>query len=257
MSHLPQRDARQEQVSPSLDLVQQTLKGLMNSVETVLHPSRYRKMLRQVGVSMGRSAVQRYLKARRAGKPFSRQDYIRIVEDLKERWGWECSVAESSERSITFRIPTCAFGPCAASPDICLVESGILGGIAGDRFGESKVSIHRGEGLPPSNCHIVVYLRRSMESATAEGEVYSRNTISLTNLLREADSQSGLERLSHRQRQLLRLVGEGFPNSVIASALHLSVRTVEGHLGRIYVTLGVKGRSELIRLALHSKLAAL
>jgi DNA-binding CsgD family transcriptional regulator len=230
----------------------------MDSVGTVLHPSLYKKLLRQVGASMGRSASRHHLETHQASGPFSRQDYLLCVEGLKERWGWDCSADETTEDSITFRIPTCPFGACAAeTPDICLVESGILGGIAGDHFGESKVSIQRGEGSPPRNCRIVVYLRRSEQSAAAEGAVYPEETGVTTGLVLEPKRQPSLERLSRRERQILRLVGEGLSNKKIAAALHLSVRTIEGHLGRMYVTLAVKGRPDLIRLALRSTLTDL
>lgn len=230
----------------------------MDSVGTVLHPSLHKKLLRQVGVSMGRSASRHHLETHRAGRPFSRQDYVFCVEGLKERWGWDCSADETAEDSVTFRISACPFGACASdTPDICLVESGILGGIAGDHFGESKVSIRRGEGSPPRNCRIVVYLGRSEQSAAAEGTVYPEETGVTTGLIQDPAHRSCLERLSRRERQILRLVGEGLSNKTIAEALHLSVRTIEGHLGRMYGTLAVKGRPDLIRLALRSNLADL
>lgn len=230
----------------------------MGSVEGILHPSLYKKTLRQVGVSIGRSASLYHLETRKTGKPYSAQDYISCIEGLKERLGLACSVADTTADSITFQIPVCAFGKCAAdTTDICLVESGILGGIAGDYFGESKVSIHRGKGSPPQNCHAVVYLRRSEQSLAAEGAVYPEDFDSPIDGVSGTQSHSSLERLSPRERQILRLVGEGLSNRHIAAAIHLSVRTVEGHLSRIHAKLEIKGRTDLIRLALRSNLSHL
>ena len=41
------------------------------------------------------------------------------------------------------------------------------------------------------------------------------------------------------------LVGQGLTNREVASALFISVRTVESHLGRIYRKRGVRSRTEL------------
>jgi DNA-binding CsgD family transcriptional regulator len=45
------------------------------------------------------------------------------------------------------------------------------------------------------------------------------------------------------------LVGEGASNRDIADALHVSVRTVEVHLGRVFGKLDVRTRVELTVLA--------
>lgn len=51
--------------------------------------------------------------------------------------------------------------------------------------------------------------------------------------------------LSRREREIALLVSQGASNRSIAQALVLSVRTVEGHLGRMYTKLGISGRREL------------
>jgi DNA-binding CsgD family transcriptional regulator/alpha-beta hydrolase superfamily lysophospholipase len=49
--------------------------------------------------------------------------------------------------------------------------------------------------------------------------------------------------LSTREAQILDLAARGRDNAEIASALHLSVRTVERHLQNLYVKAGVSGRT--------------
>jgi DNA-binding NarL/FixJ family response regulator len=58
-----------------------------------------------------------------------------------------------------------------------------------------------------------------------------------------------MDRLSPREREILGLAASGLDNNVIASRLELSVRTVEGHLSRIYGKLGVSSRAEAMDLA--------
>lgn len=54
--------------------------------------------------------------------------------------------------------------------------------------------------------------------------------------------------LTERERQIVRLVVEGRTNRDAAQALHVSVRTVETHLGRIFSKLGVHSRTQLAHL---------
>ena len=53
---------------------------------------------------------------------------------------------------------------------------------------------------------------------------------------------SGAPPLTRRQRELLRLLTQGFDNRKIAQTLALSIKTVENHLTTLYRALGVEGR---------------
>lgn len=54
---------------------------------------------------------------------------------------------------------------------------------------------------------------------------------------------AALRTLTDRERDVLRLVGQGRDNAEVATELALSVRTVERHLTSIYTKLGLTGRS--------------
>lgn len=54
---------------------------------------------------------------------------------------------------------------------------------------------------------------------------------------------TGLDELSSRELEVLRLVAHGLSNQMIAERLVVSVRTVERHLSNIYVKLGLSGKA--------------
>ncbi|MDQ0851129.1 DNA-binding CsgD family transcriptional regulator/type II secretory pathway predicted ATPase ExeA [Arthrobacter sp. B3I9] len=62
-----------------------------------------------------------------------------------------------------------------------------------------------------------------------------------------ADDVLGL--LTRRERDIVALAVRGFSDRRIAAELHVSVRTVEGHLYRSYAKLNVKGRDQLPGIA--------
>jgi DNA-binding NarL/FixJ family response regulator len=56
--------------------------------------------------------------------------------------------------------------------------------------------------------------------------------------------------LSHRERQILRLVAAGLTNEEIARRLYLAKSTVAGHLTAVFRRLGVRSRSEAVTMIL-------
>ena len=60
------------------------------------------------------------------------------------------------------------------------------------------------------------------------------------------DEASGL---SERQHEVLQLVASGMRNQEIADQLYLSIRTVKFHIENVYQKLGVRSRTEAIRVA--------
>jgi non-specific serine/threonine protein kinase len=56
--------------------------------------------------------------------------------------------------------------------------------------------------------------------------------------------------LTRREREVLQLVVAGQPDREIADALFLSVRTVEAHVGRILIKLGVRSRTAAVAAAI-------
>ncbi len=67
--------------------------------------------------------------------------------------------------------------------------------------------------------------------------------------------ESPLALLTPREREMLYLIGQGLSNREIASALVLSVKTVEAHRANLSRKLNVRSRAGLMRLALTGTLA--
>jgi DNA-binding NarL/FixJ family response regulator/predicted negative regulator of RcsB-dependent stress response len=57
--------------------------------------------------------------------------------------------------------------------------------------------------------------------------------------------------LSRREREVLRLLGEGLANREIAARLFISPKTAEHHVGRVYAKLGLRSRAEAAAYAVR------
>ena len=56
---------------------------------------------------------------------------------------------------------------------------------------------------------------------------------------------SGVEALTASERRVAELAGDGLTNREIAQALFVTMRTVEGHLTRVFAKLELRSRDEL------------
>lgn len=68
--------------------------------------------------------------------------------------------------------------------------------------------------------------------------------------LQEAETRAGL---TDREREVLRLIGEGLTNAQIAAALQISPKTVDKHRSRLIEKLNLPNRAALIRYALENR----
>jgi len=70
-------------------------------------------------------------------------------------------------------------------------------------------------------------------------------------LAKDGSTSTSYERLSEREKQVLKLVAEGRSNKEIAEMLCLSVKTVRGHRANLMEKLDIHNRSELVRYAIR------
>ncbi len=85
-------------------------------------------------------------------------------------------------------------------------------------------------------------LVNAVRTVAAGGSVVDPEVVQL--LVSAHGSQEAVESLSARERDVLRLMAEGKSNVGIAAELHLSLRTVESHIGHIMAKLGVEDSAE-------------
>lgn len=73
---------------------------------------------------------------------------------------------------------------------------------------------------------------------------------------KRAETLRKYERLTNRERDVMRLVADGYSTIAIASMLAISVRTVDHHRASIHAKMEVTSLSQLIKLALAIERAA-
>jgi DNA-binding NarL/FixJ family response regulator len=64
-------------------------------------------------------------------------------------------------------------------------------------------------------------------------------------------TRRGVPAVTDRETEVLRLVSQGYSNKEIAGQLELSIKTIEVHKANAMRKLGLRGRIELLRYALH------
>jgi DNA-binding NarL/FixJ family response regulator len=92
--------------------------------------------------------------------------------------------------------------------------------------------------------------------AVARGEAFLSGSISgrlATRWLR-SEAPGASQQLSHRELEVLRLIARGRANKEVAAELHISQRTVEGHLNNIFGKLSVASRTEAVYHAINHHL---
>ncbi len=101
----------------------------------------------------------------------------------------------------------------------------------------------------PASELLTAVRRVAAGKSSVSPEIAERILTTLGPVRRARDERSPLERLSDRERHVLRLVGQGFATREIAGQLRLSVKTIESHYAHIKEKLGVRNARELTRAA--------
>jgi two-component system, NarL family, response regulator LiaR len=94
---------------------------------------------------------------------------------------------------------------------------------------------------------------RAVRAAHA-GEVVLDPVVAARLLEELARDVEPLDRLTPREREVLVLLGRGFPNKRIAQELRLSEKTVKTHVGHVLAKLGVTDRTQAAVVAVRAGL---
>ena len=109
-----------------------------------------------------------------------------------------------------------------------------------------------------SNLGLAAYIHKSSssEDVLATIDAASRNpggensVVSMPRSLLERMGEEPVGSLSERETEIVVLAARGCSNYQIAEELHLSEATVKRHLANVYQKIGVRSRSEAVRMAL-------
>jgi DNA-binding NarL/FixJ family response regulator len=98
---------------------------------------------------------------------------------------------------------------------------------------------------------VLASIRQVLKGAVYVSERVVNRIAARSGLSRKAAASSPVERLSDRELEIFRLLGEGRTSSQIASDLNLSLKTVQAYCSRAKEKFGVTSLTELLRAALR------
>jgi DNA-binding CsgD family transcriptional regulator len=113
--------------------------------------------------------------------------------------------------------------------------------IRGKRLRSSYRSLPAVDGCPPL---VLIVSRAGSDGPSEDGQV---ETVNSTH-----QDRGKLEKLSDREIEVLRLIGEGLTTRQIAARLSRTTKTVEAHRAALGRKLGVRNRVQLTKIAIEA-----
>ena len=127
-----------------------------------------------VGQRVGQYIDGQY-KAALGVSSLSREQVADVLVDLKRRIQGDFYVVEESDDRIVFGNRVCPFAEKVLDrPALCMMTSNVFGSIAAENLGYSKVELQKTIANGDGECRVVVYLRQTPQSESAEGREYVR-----------------------------------------------------------------------------------
>jgi DNA-binding NarL/FixJ family response regulator len=98
---------------------------------------------------------------------------------------------------------------------------------------------------------VLTAIRRVLEGSVCVSERVVNSMARRLGSSARASASSAVERLSDRELEIFRLLGQGRTTPQIAEDLHLSLKTVQAYCARAKEKFGVNSQSELLRAAIR------
>src|SRR5215216_7597622 len=117
-------------------------------------------------------------------------------------------------------------------------------------------NLHYLKALSTMGIDAYIHKSSSSEEVVATIDALGRDTggdnvvLTMPRGFLERMGEGPMETLSERETEVLVLAARGLSNERIAEHLHLAPSTVKRHLANIYLKIGVRSRSEAVRMAL-------
>jgi PAS domain S-box-containing protein len=128
-----------------------------------------------------------------------------------------------------------------------------------ERWKSDEVIIHResGERIPVHSACCVKNIggRRFVLTVLRSRDLEEPGKPLPGSLESKAENGAAIDRISRRERDVIRLIAAGFANREIAKKLFISIKTVGTHRARIMEKLGVHKAADVVRFAIRSGLS--
>ncbi len=198
--------------------------------------------------------------------PVLRQGLVRLLE--QERDLTVCGEAESAEEAMA--------AIRATSPDLVIVDLS-LRGKPGLQLIKDVQSHHPGTRVLVLSMHdealwaervlragacgyvmkqekprtLVARVRQALRGETSVSDAIAQDLLRKVTHGRNRGAGSPEDRLGDRELEVLQLIGQGLSTRDVASAMNISVKTVEAHREHIKQKLNLTNSNDLIRYAVH------
>lgn len=148
------------------------LRELSGTLQDVVGLDEASGFISVVGQRIGDSIDEQYRNALQV-KQLSREQVRDVLVDLKRRIQGDFFVLEEDDEKIVFGNRHCPFGDKVLDrPALCMMTSNVFGVIAAENLGYAKVVLEETIALGHGGCRVVVYIKPSANTNTAEGREY-------------------------------------------------------------------------------------
>lgn len=130
------------------------------------------------------------------------------------------------------------------------------------RWGEVKAYPIRGAGRTVEAAYVLIFDITHLKKSIDSQKQYARSLSRQLNARTEKSQTVYLDgseiaiqtRLTHREKEILRLITEGYTNTQVSDALGISPHTVKTHVIHIFNKLGVSDRTQAAVMAIRYNL---